>query len=165
MCVRSHLSRCRPTRDFRSLCRDTILNITHSYNQVLVPGPIGTDDIVTVIGFAGALNPPIPDSCTDILAHLLCFISAPPCNSETNLPALICEEDCQLYRQIKEAGICDVVQERIEELVLFPALETILRAFLQFDCTDPTTYFFTNVTNPDPTLCTSLFSPDSEREL
>ena len=67
-----------------------------------------------------------------------------------------------LYKQIQEAGICDIVEERLNLVSLNDDFLKLRRVYLELDCSNPAKYFFLNVTNPDPELCTSIFSPDIE---
>ncbi len=155
------------TESYRSTCRD-LLSISHASPQLLdtrFPFDNNAVEKLKVLSMIGEL--PISAKCLDVLVHILCIIITPPCGPDTGLPVLICEESCRLYEQIKEAGICDAVDERSEQLAMFSNIEdflTLVTAFKQFDCSNPATYFFINVTNPDPNLCTSLISPEFEGE-
>ena len=149
------------------MCRD-ILNISHTYGQTLdTQHPIDNNDVEGLIVLTSSLDPLVPANCINILLHLICIAALPPCGPETGLPVLICEENCLLYQQIQEAGLCDAVEERFEVLKVVASsqdFEVITRAFLEFNCSDPATFLFMNVTNADSNMCTSIFSPDAESE-
>lgn len=125
------------------------------------------DDSLQAISFiARSGDPPVSDECVDVLLQVICLGLAPPCNPETGLPVLICERSCRVYEQIVVPDICSVLLVRVQELVaVTPSSETfqgIINAFYNFDCKDPTTYFFMNVTQPDPTICINLLPAEKE---
>ena len=111
----------------------------------------------------------VPPACIDVVAHLICLIAAPPCNPNTSLPALICEENCRIYQQVRAADICRQVDDfatssasPINGALLDHILE-LVALYLNFNCSDPSTYLFVNetiVVQPDPDLCTNIFSPE-----
>lgn len=113
--------------------------------------------------FGKTENNPVAQECIDILSHLLCTQSSPPCNPDSGLLMLICEDDCRLYNRVKEQGFCSEIDERARALLSHFMLAVEL--FKNFDCFDPTTYYHMNVTNPDPDICTGLFSPEVRGEL
>ncbi len=78
---------------------------------------------------------------------------------------LICNDSCHAYDRILRAGTCDIINDRLEELAQVTQNMHFLlfvQAYKEFDCYDPTTYLFLDITDPDPTKCTHLFSPETE---
>ncbi len=157
--------RCELTSNSKSTCRD-LLSITHAFPTLLdtqFPLDDNVLDILKILSMTG--NSLLPEQCLDILLHLLCIVITPPCGSDTGLPVLICEGNCKLYNQIREAGICDAIENFLAQVTMLSDsqdLSTLSRAFTEFDCSNPATYFFTTITDQDSTLCIKIFSPDTE---
>ena len=104
----------------------------------------------------------LPDECIDLVNHLLCTQSAPPCNSETGQLMLFCEEDCRLYEQLRERGICSEIGAllaNIAEVTVSPIFDALVEFYFNLNCSDPTTYYQINLTHPDTHLCMGMFSP------
>ncbi len=151
------------------MCRD-LLSITHEYPQLIkTRHPVDDNDVEGFQTFSKIWEPPIPDHCVDLFLHILCLAATPPCGPDTGLPIFICEENCRLYKQVEETGICDAIQDRFSQLTMtsdVPDLFTLSRAYMEFDCSDPATYFFRDsFTKSDPNLCIHIFSPEVEGEL
>ena len=108
------------------------------------------------------------EQCIDLSIHIACLFSERPCNPQNNLPILVCEESCRIYQRITAAGLCQDLIDHFSEIVtstdnnMFQAIYSLV---LNFDCTDPSTYFFENITEADPNNCTNLFSLESESKL
>ena len=103
--------------------------------------------------------------CIDLVTHIACLFSERPCNPQNSLPILICEESCRIYQQITAAGLCQDLIDHFSEIVTSTdnnMFQAIYSVYLNFDCTDPSTYFFENITEADPNNCTNLFSLEAE---
>lgn len=102
--------------------------------------------------------------CIDIIVYFLCLVAAPPCNQDTSLPVLICNESCAIFKQALEENSCAEVDDYLIELrstLSIFAADVLIRAYFMFDCEDPSTYFFMNFTSYDSDICTELFSPET----
>ena len=117
--------------------------------------------------FGSSGDPPVSKQCLDIVLHILCASAAPPCNPESGLLMLFCKESCRFYQQLIDHGICSEIDIRIQDLKensVTPAFRKVAEIYFNFNCYDPVTYYFMNVTNPDPSRCTKLLSPEHEGE-
>ena len=159
-----HVRRCQPVAHDRLLCKLQGRATCYGYEQTdLIPGDLD-DQLVTglqVIGRSG--NPPLSVECLDILTHLLCTQASPPCNPDSELLMLICEDDCRLFNQVKERGFCSEIDTRLEELSVFSndlSFKNLFSKYNNLNCSDPATYYDVNITTFDPDICTGLFSPE-----
>lgn len=126
---------------------------------------IGIDDAAFEALFFVAGREHFSDQCIDLLIHLACLGAERPCNPENNLPILVCEESCRVYKRVQAARLCQAIDEQFQEVAMFTTSDRVMLLFslyYDFDCTDPSTYFFENITEADPHNCTNLFSPETE---
>lgn len=156
------LHRCRLVPSFQSECRTLSGRGTnHSYPF----DELGLDNPAIQAIYFVSSREDVPEACVDTLVHLACLGAARPCSQRTNLPVFVCEDSCQLYQQLRAAGLCQEIDEQLGNLALITASDRFIQifdAFKRFDCTDPSTYFFENITvEGDPDSCSSLFSPQS----
>lgn len=73
-----------------------------------------------------------------------------------------------MFKEVVINDICSDVEVQFRELAQISsnrALQDNFNVYLNFDCEDPTTYFFMNVTSTDPSICTGLMPPELEGEL
>lgn len=115
----------------------------------------------TISLIATSVPPPIVNECLDIILQIICLFLAPPCNPETGLPVLICERNCKVFDDVVLPDFCSSIRVRVQALSATssnPLFQDVVNAFSMFECTDPATYFSMNVTNPDSSNCTRLFS-------
>ena len=101
--------------------------------------------------------------CVNLIMHMLCLIGAPTCNQDTCLPMLICKDSCDMFKRIRESKFCEAADNHFRKMqtsnVIFKDIFLFIDIYFNFDCEDPSTYFFTNISNPDPKACTKLLSP------
>ena len=131
---------------------------------------VNDEAINGVIFFAQMGDPPVSEECLSLALHVFCSLVVPPCNPATGLPMLYCENSCRLYNQLRENSICNELDIRLNaaaERPIFASsrLISFLMLYDSFNCSDPTSYFYMDVPNPDPELCTSMFTPDTEGKL
>ena len=126
------------------------------------------NEIITGLQLFGKTSDlPISDRCLDLTLHILCSVSAPPCNADTGLLMLFCERSCRIHQQLKDNHICDEVGaclQELDEITVSQNFKNLAKAYFEFNCSDPATYYFMNVTDSDPYLCTDLFSPEVKGE-
>ena len=102
--------------------------------------------------------------CVDMMLHILCIAAAPPCNRDTCLPMRICKRSCDVFKRIKAINFCKRVEDHIRlvaDTVDYRSIPLLINDYFNFDCEDPSTYFFTNIPRYDPNVCTDLFSNES----
>ena len=119
--------------------------------------------ITSVKALADTLTQRMMPVCVDLVMHMLCLVGAPTCNQDTCLPMLICKESCDMLKRIRESKFCEVADNHFRRIqtsnVIFEDIFLLIDIYFNFDCEDPSTYFFTNISNPDTKACTKLLSP------
>ena len=79
----------------------------------------------------------------------------------------VCEENCKLHQQVREAQLCDIVDKILLESIPASSNEGLIRLIntqFSFNCSDPNSYLFENVQEDltDLDTCTHIFSPELE---
>ena len=79
---------------------------------------------------------------------------------------LICKESCDIFKRMKASNFCEAAEDHLRRILrsdqqIFSDIMLLINIYFKFDCEDPSTYFFTNISNPDPKACTKLLSPGS----
>ena len=154
--------RCQLIPSRQSSCRDQErrgTNTSYDVHRFIEIGEINA--FLEVINFSARIHK-VSEQCIDLLLHIICLGLEHPCNPESNLPVLICEENCRIYQRIQAAQICHVIDEQILELTIVNPENALTKAYFTFDCTDPSTYSIENITEADPDICTHLFSAKAE---
>lgn len=157
-----HTFRCKPIPSRRSICRDLERRGTKFSYEIHNGRRAGNSLLEAIMSSAESLQ--LSKQCTDFLIRITCLGLEHPCNPDTNLPVLICEENCRIYQQIQAAEICRTIDDQLQRLSAVDPNEILINGYFNFDCTDPYTYFLTNITEADPDNCTYLFSTEAEGE-
>ena len=149
------MCRCQLISNSTASCRDLAgRNTMYAYPPIAITvSDLFIETIVSVLEEAE-----VSDECIDLYVHLSC-LAEPPCNPQTNLPVLICEESCKIFQQIRTEGFC----KQVDEVVLrfsTGSSASMIESYLNLDCTNSSTYFLEKITQPDPTICTNLFAPE-----
>ena len=118
-----------------------------------------------VIGGVRAIaeNINAPQECIDVLVYIMCLAAAPPCNQDTCLPVIICNDSCAAFKRLQTENLCDAENQRLRELGSSSPLSSVqllIDSYFRFDCEDPSSYFFMNFTSFDSDGCTDLFPPE-----
>ena len=121
---------------------------------------IGTTLLFDGIGITAIVealrNEGVSDVCIDFTVHLTC-LTRYPCNSETSLPLLLCENSCRLFDQVKAAGLCQDLEDTLIGLSMRSSELSMAIGFLtDFNCRE------SDFPEYDPNICTNLFSPEAE---
>ena len=161
--------RCKPLPLEQSLCNTLKGRGTpNGFRRVQRYGlssNLGDIEFAGIKHFGKYGDPQLSDKCLDLVLHIFCMQAAPPCNPVTGLPMLICEDSCRIFQQIQENRICSDVDKRLRDVydvTLQLNFKILADAYFNYNCSDPTNYYFMNVTDPDPNLCTSVCTPTIE---
>lgn len=134
-----------------------------SYPQILRVKALEINDVIIEALEIFQTFEKLSDQCIESFIYITCIAGAPPCDSETGLPVLICEDQCDLFNKVIDSNICHELDDSIQSFLtstLSDTLQGVVDVYYNFNCSDPATYFFANVTESDPNVCTSLYSPD-----
>lgn len=130
--------------------------------ELAEPHLFSSTSIFFVIDSAALDQPPV---CIDLLRHFSCILTTPPCDIESDLPLKICKDSCHAYNILMAGSTCDVTNQNVRDLVEIPSFYTFRSVYLNFNCSDVSSYFFTeNQTEFFTENCTNIFSVDFQRE-
>ena len=149
------MCRCQLISDSKALCRDLAgRNTMYAYPPIVD----SVNDLLvgTIIRILEEAE--VSDECINLYVHLSC-LAEPPCNPQTNLPVLICEESCKIFQQIRTEGFCEQVYD-VVQIFSTESNAQMIESLLNFDCNNSTNYFHESITEPDPTICTDMFAPE-----
>lgn len=103
-----------------------------------------------------------PQVCIEPLQYFSCIVTSPPCDVGSDLPLRICQDSCLAFNMLMSGTTCDNFYQDIQlqgfDVVL--SFGSLYSLYLQFDCSDPSTYFFGNETVFFDGNCTNLFSAE-----
>ena len=102
-----------------------------------------------------------PEVCIEALHSISCILTNPPCDRESDLPLKICEDSCVAYNTLLSSTTCDSTREDVLSIVGVSAFTAVQETYLNFNCSDVSTYFSgDNDTVFFTDECTELFSDD-----
>ena len=164
----THTHSCEPTPDEYSTCQALVgRGSTHYYPQFL-PGLDGVFEGFSVnvaIVVLRQFRPPPPEECIEFARHLMCLVAAPPCEADTGLPLVLCNETCEAYGRLLSVGYCQSLDEHIrsaQRTSLLSDFGVLADKYFEFNCSNVSTYIFdSNKTEFATSSCSQLFSPQT----
>ena len=105
-----------------------------------------------------------PEFCKEAARYLACMVANYPCDIENDLPLDICKDSCTAYNALMATTLCGGLRDEIQEISDLLGFAAYSSVYLEFDCNDPSTYYFLddeNVTFYNGS-CTNLFSAESQ---
>ena len=109
-------------------------------------------------------DPPPPPECITVARHILCFAAVPPCDPQSGLPMLICNESCEAYKRLLSVDFCQVLDDHIrtiQKASTVRAIRVLPDRYFEFECDDSSTYIFNPmITEFSCDTCLQVFEPN-----
>lgn len=163
-----HKYSCEPIPEEYEQCRTLPGRGSTYYYPQFLPNLGGVLEGLTVdISFLilTQFDPQPPPECNDFARHVLCFVAVPPCEPETGLPLVVCNESCAAYKKLQSLDFCRVLDQHIRAVQNASTLRdfsVLVEKYFQLDCEDTSTYIFDpNITEFSSSTCAPLFEPNT----
>ncbi len=104
------------------------------------------------------VNQPLP--CLQPIQYLSCIFTSPPCDVRSDLPLRICPESCLAFDTLMGSSTCVGFNDALVNLVALDTFITLRDIYLQFNCSNTSTYSFSGENGFDNDSCTNIFSAD-----